>query len=187
MEIDQSIKSKWICLYLIKGRNRYLEMFKLYFNGTLDKYPVASICLDEPLVLLDPSHPRCSSIRPSVIAESCDLFADPLCYGLLRLVEEQIIATAVFTPRAPEAFVISELDAQFQPAKVARFEYADALSIFTTHARNLHLPITPKVCDPDGELREIFAVHAADLRSGQIPPPPPSRRRGGRRSIFSNL
>ena len=178
-----TVKLKWLCLYCVKGRFRYLDIYKIYFDGGLDKFPTGSICLDDPIILLDPKHPKFAALRPSDIARSCDLFTDENCYQVLRLVEERIARTANFKPDEPTAFVITDLDTQFQPAEVYELAYQDAISLFIAHTETFRLPVAVRPNDPSGPLIVIFAVHAADLRIRDGNPHPP-RPRSQFRGIF---
>ena len=159
-----TVKLKWLCLYLVKGRFRYLDIYKLYFDGGLDKFPTGSICLDDPIILLDPKHPKFAKLRPSHVARSCDLFADTNCYRILKLVEERIAKTANFRPENPTIYVVSELDSEFKPAEIYELPYAEALSMFKDHLKRFQLPGALRASDPDGPLAGKFAAHAADLR-----------------------
>lgn len=159
-----TVKLKWLCLYSIKGRFRYLDIFKLYFDGGLDKFPTGSVCLDDPIILLDPKHPKFAALRPSHIARSCDLFADENCYHVLKLVEERIAVTANFKPKTPVVFVITGLNSEFQPAEIYEMPHAEAIGLFTAHAQDFQLPGAIRASDPAGPLLAKFAAHAADLR-----------------------
>lgn len=64
-------------------------MHRVYIDGTLDHYPFAAINLDDPIVLLDPQHPKASDLKPHMLARSCDLFTDEACYRLLLLAEKK--------------------------------------------------------------------------------------------------
>lgn len=61
-------------------RARYLHMIQLYADGSLGARPYASINLDAPLILLNPTHPQSNRTRPSNIAQACDLLPAMECY-----------------------------------------------------------------------------------------------------------
>ena len=132
------LHSKWACIFSIRGRARYLDMVQLFADGTLDRYPVGSICLDAPLVLLNPEHPDGNDTRPSAIAQACDLFTDPMCYRILRLVEQDIAEKKLFKGYEPLFYSVSSMDEHNQPQAVHGIPYGEALMCL----RDLSAPAT---------------------------------------------
>lgn len=134
--------SKWACIFSIKGRARYLDMLQIYADGSLDRYPIGSICLDAPLVLLDPEHPKFNPTRPSNIAQACDLFGDPACYAFLKMIENSICEQRNFAPEIPRLFLISEYDSQYLPREIIELDYGQALEQLKGRIR--HRSTAPK-------------------------------------------
>lgn len=134
--------SKWACIFSTKERARYLDMVKLYADGTLDTYPTGSICLDAPLVLLNPEHPKFNPTRPSNIAQACDLFTDPICYAILRLVETDIMERKLYKAVDPLFYSVSAMDDRYSPTAVHAVHYGEALAFL----RDLSAPtpVPPK-------------------------------------------
>lgn len=126
-KIELPILSKWACIYSLKGRARYLDMLNVYADGSLDKFPIGSINLDAPLILLNPDHKNANPTRPSNIAHACDLFTDPTCYGFLRLIEEHIHENDLFEAVDPMIYFVAQFDSQLRPSAIVSLHYADAL------------------------------------------------------------
>lgn len=120
--------SKWACIFSAKGGARYLDMVKLYADGSMDKWPSGSICLDAPLVLLNPESAKNNPTRPSNIAQACDLFTDPICYQILRLVEEHIVTNKLHRAVDPLFYSVSGMDEQYSPIAVHAVHYGEALA-----------------------------------------------------------
>lgn len=135
--------SKWACIFSAKARARYLDFMKLYADGSFDKYPYASICLDAPLILLQPEHPDSNRTRPSNIAQACDLFPDPGCYKFMRMIEDDIIGRGLFKATNPIFYAIAEVDSLYSPTRLFTADYGEALA----QLRDLHvsapIPATP--------------------------------------------
>lgn len=184
-DFGSSIKSKWLCLYYAKGRARYLDVFKLYVDGSLDKFPTGSICLDDPMVLLDTEHPNYNALLPSELAKSCDLFADETCYSLIELVEQQIAYTGNHAPLEPLAYVIAGVDSQFRPEMVIGLEYHKAMTLFADHAETMQLPMVATASDPSGSLCAKFGAHALDLRIDPTKSPKPRKKPPSNGGFFS--
>lgn len=103
-------------------------MIEVFADGSFNNYPYASINLDAPLVLLNPSHQDNNPTRPSNIAQACDLLPDPIAYGLMKLVEEHIIAKDLCRAVNPLFFTISGFDNHYLPNKLNVLPYGEAIA-----------------------------------------------------------
>lgn len=131
-QITLPMLSKWACLFSAKGRARFLDVFKIYADGSFEKYPYGSICLDVPLILLDPENADSNRMRPSNIAQACDLFPDPACYRFLRMIEDDIIEKALHRAINPIFYVIAGMDDQYFPTAIVGLDYGEALAQLRT-------------------------------------------------------
>ena len=127
-KLQLPLLSKWACIFSIKGRARHLDMVEMFADGSFNNYPYASINLDAPLVLLNPSHEDNNATRPSNIAQACDLLSDQESYGLLRLVEEHIIAKDLCRAINPLLFTIGGFDDRHLPNKLTVLPYGEAIA-----------------------------------------------------------
>ncbi len=130
------MQSKWACLFSLKGRARWLDMFKIYADGSFDRYPYGSICLDVPLTLLRPDMEKSVRLRPSDIARACDLFPDPACYKFLEMIENDLITTNRYMAEKHLFFVMSEVDERYMPKAIVGLDYGEALA----QLRNINQP-----------------------------------------------
>jgi hypothetical protein len=135
--------SKWSCLFIAEGRARYLHMIQLYADGSLGARPYASINLDAPLILLNPTHPQSNRTRPSNIAQACDLLPAMECYRLLQLVEEDIIKRDLSKAISPVFYIPSVLDEQYMPTALLALDYGEALSQLRDAAPMVTMTLTP--------------------------------------------
>ena len=126
-KVELPLISKWTCIYSRKGEARFLDVLKVYADGTLDTFPTGSINLDAPLVLLNPEDEQANPTRPSNIAMACDLFADSTCYELLRMVEEHIHQFRLFEPVDPIMYFIGQFDSQLRPSGIYPHDYGLAI------------------------------------------------------------
>jgi|GEM_PF-6790874 len=120
--------SKWACIFHASGRARYLDMYRVFADGTLENTPYGSINLDAPLVLLRPGHPDLNSTRPSEIAQACGMFMESSCYKLLRMVEDDINEKGLFQAHNAIFYTAAELDSRYEPAALYSAPYGEALS-----------------------------------------------------------
>lgn len=130
--------TKWACIFHSSGRARYLDMYRLFADGTLENSPYGSINLDVPLTLLLPGHPDLNNTRPSEIAQTCGMFMDHTCYQLLRMVEDHINERGLYQATNPIYFTAAELDSRYEPAALYSAPYGEVLA----HMRNRVLPTT---------------------------------------------
>lgn len=160
--------SKWVCTYFQKGRNRTLEIRRVYIDGTIDEFPFVSICLDDPRILLDPANEQSCDILPSELAQATDLFADPGCYELLRLTEAEILRTRNFRPKQPLCFIVVSLDHMGSPNAVLGLDHYEAMSLFAQQANAGIFRAAPS--EPEiATLRERFGIQASDRRLLRAP------------------
>lgn len=127
--------SKWACIFHASGRARYLDVYRVYVDGTLDNTPYGSINLDAPLVLLYPDHPDLNRTRPSEIAQACAMFPDPTCYKLLRLVEDDINERGLFRAHDSMFYSAASFDQNYMPDTVHAVTYGEALAHLRDNAR----------------------------------------------------
>lgn len=135
--------SRWACLYIAEGRARYLHMLQIYADGGLASRPYASINLDAPLALLNPTHPHKNTTRPSNIAQACDLLPSLECYRLLQLVEEDIVSRALWKATNAVFYIPSALDEQYLPTEILALDYGTALSQLREAAPMATMTLTP--------------------------------------------
>jgi len=158
--IELPALTRYLCLYSRKGRARYLDMHRIYIDGSFDDFAFASINLDDPIVLLDPQHSKASSIRPYELAKACDLFIDECCYRLLKLTEDEILRRNLFDPADPICFAACELDQHHMPSRVISMAYNQALAFLQERAEAA-FRYAEQVEISDPTLRAIFVKKAA--------------------------
>lgn len=142
-QIQLPLLSRWACLYIAEGRARYLHMIQLYADGSLASRPYASINLDAPLALLNPTHPHRNTTRPSNIAQACDLLPSLDCYRILQLVEEDIITRNLTKATTPVFYIPNALDEQYMPASLLALDYGQALAQLRDAAPMVTMTLTP--------------------------------------------
>lgn len=130
--------TKWACIFHASGRARYLDMYRVFADGTLENSPYGSINLDAPLTLLHPGHPDLNNTRPSEIAQSCGMFMESMCYKLLRMIEDDINERGLYQAQNPIFYTAGELDSRYEPIVLYSAPYGEVLG----HLRQRALPAT---------------------------------------------